>query len=647
MMQPELFQHTLKVEPPAGAAVPRLWVRRLVIWDAPEKEPLRDIALRPGLNIVWTPDNEGIGHGGGKTLFCRLLRYCLGEDNYAPQEQREGIASAFLKAWVGAEVMLDGVCWAILRPMGNRGRHFAVPNGRLESLIKGEVASTGLEPLLEAIENSLITHPVAAMIPGRKQPYIAWQVALAWLTRDQECRFDHVLDWRSVQSDSDSPARGLNQTEKLEALRALIKAMAPQEQSLRQQIASLEQEKARFDQEDVYRRWEIERLRFHVSEQLEVADNQFIQGDLGVTVLSDLAQQRLAKAAGASGSEALGLVEAKDAFESARHTMVELEKETEKLKTQIDIIPRVIAQIEAEYPSSQYALQEAESFPCPICEVPVDRVLAERCSLSHKLPDLEACRKRIQINRDNFQKETGLLKSAKQKMERLKPELALARQKLGNAEKQYKQLEELRTTTERLRYDAQRLFDDVERLAQLMYEQQQASEKAQRAADDLNGVRQDVLKEISHQSRALSELNEKFDAIIRILLSENARGEIRLSGNGLKLMVQMGGNRSTSAIDSLKVVAFDLAVMCLSMENKTHIPAFLVHDSPREADLGLSLYDRLFVLVFQLEQSCPAFQYVITTTTRPPDSMTVEPWLVLTLSGTPAEKRLLKRDLSS
>jgi hypothetical protein len=43
-----------------------------------------------------------------------------------------------------------------------------------------------------------------------------------------------------------------------------------------------------------------------------------------------------------------------------------------------------------------------------------------------------------------------------------------------------------------------------------------------------------------------------------------------------------------------KVVAFDLAALCLTIEGATRIPSFLVHDSPREADLGGSIYGRLF-----------------------------------------------------
>ena len=41
----------------------------------------------------------------------------------------------------------------------------------------------------------------------------------------------------------------------------------------------------------------------------------------------------------------------------------------------------------------------------------------------------------------------------------------------------------------------------------------------------------------------------------------------------------------------------------------------------------------------------PQFQYIVTTTTRPPKGLAVEPWLRLTLRGSPGTERLLRRDL--
>jgi hypothetical protein len=94
------------------------------------------------------------------------------------------------------------------------------------------------------------------------------------------------------------------------------------------------------------------------------------------------------------------------------------------------------------------------------------------------------------------------------------------------------------------------------------------------------------------------------------------------------------------------VIAFDLAVMCMSMEGATRLPAFLLHDSPREADLGLSVYHRLFDVVCKLEgPSAPAFQYIVTTTTPPPPQLQKAPWLRLELRGAPHDERLLRCDL--
>src|ERR1039458_8984477 len=96
--QGELFPNPeVAVSLDSSRGEPRLWVRRLVIWEKPG-EIIREVRLRRGLNIIWSPDpgagladlgrDAGSGHGAGKTLFCRLLRYCLGEDTFSRSEER-------------------------------------------------------------------------------------------------------------------------------------------------------------------------------------------------------------------------------------------------------------------------------------------------------------------------------------------------------------------------------------------------------------------------------------------------------------------------------------------------------------------------------------------------------------------------------
>ncbi|CAJ4798164.1 ATPase involved in DNA repair [Burkholderia pseudomallei] len=646
--QPDMFEQQLCITPPAQMQEPRLWVKRLAIWEKPGDPPLQDVPLRPGLNIVWTPDDNGIGHGGGKTLFCRLLRYCLGEDKFAPEEQRDRISSAFPNGWVGTEVVLDGACWAVLRPLGVRRRHFAVQGGNLDELVISEMPATGLSPLLKAIEENLLTPGVRDLISEDTQGHEAWQIALALLSRDQECRFDHVLDWRSSLSDSESPARGLNRTERLEVLRALLNAIDPSEQALRVDIAAMAESSRSQEQEIGHHTWEIRRLRKQLLELLDVADDALSQGDLGIEILRRAAKERLGGAAKVNDVAGVTDIDsARQAHESAQAEVARIEADIQKQEAIIPVIERAMSALRGEFPTLAYSLKEAENYPCPICEVPIDRVLANQCGLSHKIPDLEACKARLENGKKALKDEQDRLDSAKSILKQLRPNLALAKQSAARNEQHYQNLLKLRERQDGAWYAARKSVDDVEHLASLLEQQKSAEARLDKRHADIEQARERIVALQSQNATAFSKLAQKFDPIVRRLIGAEASGEIRLTGNGLSLIVQMGGDRSTSAIDSLKVVAFDLATLCMSIEGETRLPAFLVHDSPREADLGLALYHGLFHLVRELEGigSAPLFQYIVTTTTSPPQECAQAPWVVMQLRGSPASSRLLKRDL--
>ncbi|MGH7623733.1 MAG: hypothetical protein ACREOJ_00250, partial [Gemmatimonadaceae bacterium] len=68
-----------------------VWISRLSVLRKLDHAPehlIRDIKLRRGLNIIWTPPaatqagalfEPGLaGHTAGKTTFCRFLRHALG-----------------------------------------------------------------------------------------------------------------------------------------------------------------------------------------------------------------------------------------------------------------------------------------------------------------------------------------------------------------------------------------------------------------------------------------------------------------------------------------------------------------------------------------------------------------------------------------
>src|SRR3546814_11360563 len=75
-LQRELFPRPgFSITPEAGRKEPRLWVRRVMIWRDHE-HVTRDIRLRPGLNIICSPDagtseTAPIEHGEAHYFLCR------------------------------------------------------------------------------------------------------------------------------------------------------------------------------------------------------------------------------------------------------------------------------------------------------------------------------------------------------------------------------------------------------------------------------------------------------------------------------------------------------------------------------------------------------------------------------------------------
>ena len=196
-------------------------------------------------------------------------------------------------------------------------------------------------------------------------------------------------------------------------------------------------------------------------------------------------------------------------------------------------------------------------------------------------------------------------------------------------------------------YRVRRILDD----ARALREREIAAKPAPpaTAALELEAVRAKMESGRSRARAAIRTLEERYQGIMAAWLPEGVEGTIKLDGNGLKVDAQFSGRGevSTAALDSLKIVAFDLAALHMAVEEKADLPAFLVHDSPREADLDGQLYARLFNLVHQWEKGVgtPCFQYIVTTTTAPPPELQSDNHVRLRMSSTPAEKRLFGMDI--
>jgi hypothetical protein len=166
---------------------PDVWVSRIMIFEriTPDPVVIRDIPLFRGLNIIWAEESENddptaiTGHSAGKTLFCRLLRYALGERTFGTKAVMELIRKAFPFGYVAAELYVRGQKWAIRRPFGG-GRTRVEKDSSIEELLKngGRIVSQESYPKEIGLD-SLLNDLETGQIVQTGEP-IQWDHILAW-----------------------------------------------------------------------------------------------------------------------------------------------------------------------------------------------------------------------------------------------------------------------------------------------------------------------------------------------------------------------------------------------------------------------------------------------------------------------------------
>ena len=100
----------------------------------------------------------------------------------------------------------------------------------------------------------------------------------------------------------------------------------------------------------------------------------------------------------------------------------------------------------------------------------------------------------------------------------------------------------------------------------------------------------------------------------------------------------MGKSLSGEAYETLAIILADLALLLESNAAHSHHPGLLVHDSPREADLYVGIYQKLLDLadaecVRRRRTATSPFQYIVTTTTLPSKKLQHKSITKLKLSG--------------
>lgn len=638
---------------PEGRAGPRLWIRRLAIFKD-RRTIIRDVSLKPGINIIWTPDMSSSGrralaHGSGKTTFCRLLRACLGEPGYATETQRSRLMSRLPNGLFAAEILIDGVCWVTVRPLGPPGGEFVVQSDSIENAL-AEGRRDGDHASIDPIIIAGFFSTIAGSTPPEVSAKQVWDVLRAWLTRDQECRLADILAWRSSQTHTRSRAQVLGETAKLTLVRLALRALDAEERAAaareRKLVAAVEDERRRYayQQQRYADGLKTVRLALGVGDEIRFDDAIDQKGlvSLAENALADAMRTSLPKPPN------VGAIFARQKALNADHEALTAKRQ--RLENEAFFKRGEAERFRSEAELGEIDITQGCIRVCPVCKISIDEIKANGCGISLAPCDLAALRKTI-ADKQKRAADLGLEAYAAERDAKLveaqigqlsSQQLALEAEAKAADDANRAAQAATREAQDRL-YRARRTLDDVRSL------RQSEATIPSSATIELDAVRVQLEAGRSRARAAIGALEERYRGIMSAWLPDGVSGSIKLDGNGLKVDAEFSGRGevSTAALDSLKIVAFDLAALHLAVEEKADLPAFLIHDSPREADLDGQLYAGLFKLVHHWEETAgvPCFQYIITTTTAPPKELQGEHFVRLPMSSTPAEMRLFTMDI--
>lgn len=646
---------------------PVIWVRRLVIYAALNQPPIQDVVLHRGLNIVWSRDfaeeeetDAPVGHGAGKSTFCRLLRFCLGDTTFGTSEQQKRIQEHFRDGYVGAEVIVEAQTWSVLRPFNRRKRDVARAIDSLQALIDDLPEEKTFSGYLEALDEAVCQPLASREVPGEAEP-LSWRHILAWCARDQHERYRDFLTWRSGESGSDMSCVPSTKEGRSLLIRTILGLTGDNEAEIRRDIdridCELKDTEAKMSsrkQELAFWRKEHDR-RLH--ELLKLTKAPEVQ-DSGLFV------ENLKKEV-ASRSEAW-----KSQIQDIEGEIHELDPQIAMHAGQIYNLERDLKYNEANLNGKQGTdrglnsdleekrnryekLREQASRPTESCYHLPTQPLAtcqliqdhlanapkEMATDSHRIEKHEALTEdEKQILRDRIRDIKSLLQGHREKRDQM---LDTRRKLERDGTRIQAQFDSAQEHLNRW-LELSKSLDDASQDADLA----DLAEEQSRLEDEKKQARLQLKEAEGQSDQTLRELENIFCGVVSSCLGKHFKAQIAFRDQQLTFDAFSKHSTGGEAIPSFVVFAADIACVLAGSTGIGVHPGIIIQDSPRVADMSSRLYGPyLRTLASFAEKFQGCFQCILTTSTEPPEQLRGKEYVVLELDIAKEEDLLLRKQL--
>jgi len=628
--------------PDATSAEPPVWIRRLVLIRNLDPAPdiIRDIPFGLGLNLIVTrqpsPDSkEALGHDVGKTLLTRLIRYLLGEARFADGRTRSAIRAALPDSLVAGEFRVAGQDWAVIRPIGAPSTFLprVAQTQSWNDLLTRPGTDAEFAAFVERVSDAVLAPISSPLLTHARRP-AAWLDVLAWIARDQKCRYGHPLVWRHAESDSGTTA--LHTEDASTVLRSTCGLMDDREKKLFEQHDDLLQRRQRASQE----KGQLERHSDAERESLERDLRDLLKteeigiSEIELQVVRERAnRQRLLRA---DEVAKLGLAGLRDERNEAQQALADALAEERSLDRQLKATQQHLEQRRAR-PQTVYERTAA------LCDKQLDD-----CPLKLKIakqqvpsPDIEDIQQ-MEAEVKGWQRDLDTVRAS---LDGLRARANTRANALAAAELS---LAALTSGIDGLVALYEAMASRVERFIRRPVQ----AATVEKDLEDLNREIDGSLKKQSDLRDALAEsrawLPARFTDLCKELLGSTRGFTVLIESKAIRLqIVGASGTPGEATSTSALVLCLDLAALRAAIDGYGHHPRFMILDSPREADMELGIFNRLVqsLVAWHTGSGTTPFQLIVTTTTRPLHSQVPAELIRVELAREPRASLLLGVEL--
>lgn len=592
-----------------------IFINRLMIYPNLGK---CNVVFRHGLNVVWSRDvadptiEANLRNSVGKTTFVKFIDYLLGKTHFIvtlDDQKRELFEDRYLLS----EVIFGQDKFTVKRSVLDIDKIEVFDGWVINDLLSKKLTAKGNSLDLKGYIALLTAKIYGDNIVVNNKNYISHRSLMSFLIRDQVYGF---VNYNSGIKEETAKAR----KKRLEFLLGLI---SQAREELERDINELEKDKG-----------ELAKKKSILKNYFELVTEK---------PLKDLRKQK-------SENEKI-IKNLQDELTKRNNLLTELESQNEECKSAEIELNRKAAKIDEEVyildlkqKDYQMAMKDIDNelyniknidlainifnpFQFNRCPVYLKELNSQMgvCDFivenenKDEFHDMISARKKILL----FERKD--LKRAINKVKAYIKDLTNEKSKVLKAIKKNK---ELQTT---IHSEKEEKFTKVlQRLKELEHQNVLIEKELShfKYVSDLNGDIKDKNERIKEKKTALADLVENrasdfnitYNKIVNYLTNNTRIGKINTNDYKPAIYYPNGTLDKGSAMGNVAVIAFDLALLEMSLQFKevsSVYPKFLVHDSPKLHDIQLEMYNRIMDYVAIIEEEYKKqnkrFQYIITT----------------------------------